>query len=163
MARLTFKQRAFVDEYVKDFNGTQAAIRAGYSEKTARFIASENLTKPNIKEEIDKLIQSRIMSRDEALARQAAIARFDISPYLVKYGRLWALDVQKLKDDGHGHIIRKLYYTDAGLRLEWASPDDAQKTVLRESKPQGTEDDPQHIAIKFIDYGLNINDEQDTD
>lgn len=46
--KLTPKQALFVAEYVKDFNGTQAAIRAGYSKKTAAEIASENLTKPHI-------------------------------------------------------------------------------------------------------------------
>ena len=45
--KLTFKQRKFVIEYMKDLNATQAAIRAGYSKKTARIIASENLTKPH--------------------------------------------------------------------------------------------------------------------
>jgi hypothetical protein len=45
---LTDKQRRFVDEYLVDLNATQAAIRAGYSERTARSIAAENLTKPDI-------------------------------------------------------------------------------------------------------------------
>ncbi|HVA57287.1 MAG TPA: terminase small subunit [Gemmatimonadaceae bacterium] len=45
---LTAKQGRFVDEYLIDLNATQAAIRAGYSERTARFIGAENLTKPNI-------------------------------------------------------------------------------------------------------------------
>ena len=45
---LTAKQQRFVDEYLVDFNGTQAAIRAGYSEKTAHAIAWENLRKPEI-------------------------------------------------------------------------------------------------------------------
>lgn len=49
------KQRAFVAEYMKDKNATQAAIRAGYSEKTARSIGSENLTKPYIAEAIAEL------------------------------------------------------------------------------------------------------------
>lgn len=48
MRKLTPKQQRFVDEYLIDLNGTQAAIRAGYSEKTATEIASENLTKPNV-------------------------------------------------------------------------------------------------------------------
>lgn len=42
------KQQKFVDEYLIDLNATQAAIRAGYSKRTARFIGSENLTKPDI-------------------------------------------------------------------------------------------------------------------
>ena len=45
---LTNKQRIFVDEYLLDFNGTRAAIKAGYSKRSADVIASENLGKPNI-------------------------------------------------------------------------------------------------------------------
>ena len=45
---LTLKQERFVDEYLIDGNATQAAIRAGYSEKTAEVIGHENLSKPKI-------------------------------------------------------------------------------------------------------------------
>ncbi len=48
MEKLTAKQKRFCDEYLKDLNATQAAIRAGYSEKTAAVIGAENLIKPNI-------------------------------------------------------------------------------------------------------------------
>lgn len=48
MANLTPKQQRFVEEYLINLNATQAAIRAGYSEKTAKEIGSENLTKPSI-------------------------------------------------------------------------------------------------------------------
>ena len=49
---LTQKQRRFVEEYLVDLNATQAAIRAGYSKKTARAMGCENLTKPDIAEAI---------------------------------------------------------------------------------------------------------------
>jgi phage terminase small subunit len=49
---LSAKQQRFVDEYLVDLNATQAAIRAGYSERTARAIGCENLTKPDIKMKI---------------------------------------------------------------------------------------------------------------
>ena len=52
--KLTPKQRRFVEEYLIDLNATQAAARAGYSPKTARQIASENLAKPDIQEAIAK-------------------------------------------------------------------------------------------------------------
>jgi phage terminase small subunit len=55
MKELTPKQKRFCLEYMVDFNGTQAAIRAGYSKKTANAIATENLSKPYIAEEIKKL------------------------------------------------------------------------------------------------------------
>jgi phage terminase small subunit len=47
---MTAKQEAFAIEYLKDKNGTQAAIRAGYSKKTAASIAYELLEKPDVKE-----------------------------------------------------------------------------------------------------------------
>lgn len=53
--KLTAKQKRFVEEYMIDFNATQAAIRAGYSKKTAREIGKQNLTKLYIQEEIKKL------------------------------------------------------------------------------------------------------------
>jgi phage terminase small subunit len=56
---LTAKQAAFIREYLVDLNATQAAIRAGYSEKTARFIAAENLTKPNIADAISEAQKQR--------------------------------------------------------------------------------------------------------
>ncbi len=57
MGKLTAKQERFCKEYITDFNGSQAAIRAGYSESTAKEIASENLTKPNIVARIEELKQ----------------------------------------------------------------------------------------------------------
>lgn len=61
--KLTAKQQRFCDEYLIDLNATQAAIRAGYSEKNARNIASENLAKPNIREYID----NRLAEKEKAL------------------------------------------------------------------------------------------------
>lgn len=52
--KLTQKQQRFVDEYIISGNATQAAIKAGYSKKTANRIAAENLSKPVIKAELDK-------------------------------------------------------------------------------------------------------------
>lgn len=53
--KLTAKQQRFIEEYLIDLNATQAAIRAGYSEKTAYAIGEENLRKPVIKAEIERL------------------------------------------------------------------------------------------------------------
>lgn len=56
---LNAKQEAFVREYLVDLNATQAAIRAGYSEKTARAIGAENLTKPDIASAIQEAMDER--------------------------------------------------------------------------------------------------------
>lgn len=52
---LSDKEKRFCLEYVTDLNATQAAIRAGYSKKTSGVIGYENLKKPHIIEEIERL------------------------------------------------------------------------------------------------------------
>ena len=59
LPKLTPKQKAFVDNYLIDLNATQAAIRAGYSKKTAGAVGTENLTKPLIKAAISERLDSR--------------------------------------------------------------------------------------------------------
>ncbi|WP_225355577.1 terminase small subunit, partial [Ligilactobacillus salivarius] len=79
MKKLTQKQQRFVDEYIISGNATQAAIKAGYSKKTARFVGAENLTKPNIKDELEKrnaeIKSQKTMDMQEVMERLAAIAR----------------------------------------------------------------------------------------
>ena len=55
---LTPKQQRFCDEYLIDLNGTKAAIRSGYSQKTAGQIAEENLKKPEIVEYLNEKRQA---------------------------------------------------------------------------------------------------------
>lgn len=78
---LNAKQRLFIKEYLKDKNGTRAAIAVGYSEKAARAIASENLTKPDIKKEIEKglakLADKADVSAQRTIDRIASIAYHD--------------------------------------------------------------------------------------
>lgn len=61
--KLTAKQKRFCDEYLIDLNATQAAIRAGYSKKTAYSIGEENLRKPDLK----KYIADRMAEKESAL------------------------------------------------------------------------------------------------
>ena len=79
---LTPKESRFVDEYLVDLNATQAAIRAGYSERTARQIASENLSKPHIQAGIAqarKQQQERTHITADAMLQQAwLIATADV-------------------------------------------------------------------------------------
>lgn len=69
--KLTEKQRRFVDYYVETGNASEAARRAGYSEKTAGWIGQENLQKPTIKAAVDarlkELEDKRIAKADEVM------------------------------------------------------------------------------------------------
>lgn len=79
---LNEKQTKFCEEYLIDFNGAQAAIRAGYSVKTARQMATENLSKPYIeaylKKRLDELKNETGITQKRVLEEYAKIAFFDI-------------------------------------------------------------------------------------
>jgi len=78
--KLTAKQRRFVEQYLVDLNGTQAAIRSGYSKKTAGQMAHENLKKPYVLHEVilaqknarqhSELSESWVLERLEELAER---------------------------------------------------------------------------------------------
>lgn len=76
---MTPKQRKFCDEYIKTGNATQAAIKAGYSKKTAYKIGAENLRKPQIKKYIDSKLKSisdnAIATAEETLGILTKIVR----------------------------------------------------------------------------------------
>lgn len=76
---LTLKQKAFADYYIETGNATEAAVRAGYSKKTARVIGQENLTKPAIKtyidERVEKLSDERIAKAEEVLEYLTRVIR----------------------------------------------------------------------------------------
>ncbi len=76
---MTPKQRKFCDEYIKTGNATQAAIKAGYSKKTAYKIGAENLRKPQIKKYIDSKLKdisnNAIATAEETLGILTKIVR----------------------------------------------------------------------------------------
>lgn len=76
---LTDKQKRFCDEYLCDMNATQAAIRAGYSKKTAYRTGCDNLKKPQIRAYIDKRMAEKdaelIATQDEVLKYLTSVMR----------------------------------------------------------------------------------------
>lgn len=140
---LTRKQRVFVDEYLKCFNGAEAARRAGYSESRARTTAAELMAEGSISEQIQARLAEVHMSADEALKRMADIARGDIGDFT---DRLGLLDMQTAKDNGLTKLIKKIKQrtvTKIGksdkdedvevhdLEIELYSAKDALETVLK--------------------------------
>ena len=79
VAGMTAKQQRFCDEYLIDLDGTKAAIRAGYSPKTAAAIASENLRKPKLREYIAERMAEKekelIADQDEVLKYLTSVLR----------------------------------------------------------------------------------------
>lgn len=95
---LTPKQQAFIVEYLKDKNGAQAAIRAGYSRRTAKQIGAENLTKPDVRAAIEFM-----------LTQVAADAEITVERVMKEYARLAFLDPRRLfNPDGSPKAITEL-------------------------------------------------------
>lgn len=127
--KLTAKRSRFLDEYFIDYNTTQAAIRAGYSPKTAFVIGYEILNFPYIKE----LVQQR---KDELKAKLEINQEW----VLERYKRLTEYSVADFLDDkGNVKPLSKIpkdkLYAVCGLKThESISTDKNIETVIREFK-----------------------------
>ncbi len=134
MAKLTEKQKRFVAEYLVDLNATQAAIRAGYSKKTAEVIGYENLRKPQIADEIEKrqekLRNKLEITQEKVLEEIAGIAFANASDF-VTITATGLLDVKPtskvqkeklpalagIKYSANGAVEIKLHDKPAALRM----------------------------------------------
>lgn len=134
MASLTAKQARFVEEYLIDLNATQAAIRAGYSETTARSIGAENLTKPDILEAIIEAQAKRSertkIDADYVLQRLVAIDQMDVLDImddkmqmrpLSEWPQVWRQFINNVESielsDGEGWL-KKIKWPDKVKNLE---------------------------------------------
>lgn len=85
--KLTQKQEAFVDYYIETGNACEAARRAGYSERTARSIGKENLTKPYIQQAIEarheEIKSKRTATVTEAMEFLTSVMRGEITEEVV--------------------------------------------------------------------------------
>ena len=105
---LSDKQRVFIAEYLRDFNATQAAIRAGYSPKTAQEQSSRLLSNVIISDEISRRVAERSMPADEVLLRLAEHARGDMGDFLDIGSMGFVVDLDKAKEKGITHLIKKV-------------------------------------------------------
>lgn len=91
------------------WNATQAAIDAGYSKKTAYSIGSENLTKPEIRERIDKRLSEMVMSADEVLKRLSDMAKVSLLPFIeITAEGFVYFDFSHPDAKNYMHLIRKI-------------------------------------------------------
>lgn len=108
--KLTSKQRAFIDHYVTNgFNGTRAAIAAGYAESGAHVEAVRLLKIAKIKSEIEEALEHHAMGRNEVLARLTDFARGDLGDiYNEDTGQI---DWKKIRAAGLTHLVKKIDHT----------------------------------------------------
>lgn len=134
---LTDKQEMFCREYLIDLNATQAAIRAGYSAKTANRTASENMSKPDVQSRIAELKAQRNdlvgINATYVLNRLVEIDQMDVLDILTSTGELkpvaewpkvWrttlsGLDVMEMASEGNtAALLKKIKWPDKVKNLE---------------------------------------------
>ena len=123
---LTAKQQVFIAEYLKTWNASEAARRAGYSPKTAGAIGAENLTKPEISAEIERFKAERIMAPEEVQIALTEQARSDIGDFLTQTGDAVTVDLPKAIGAKKTGLIKKLSQTRTTRRR---GEDDTEVTV----------------------------------
>ena len=135
---LTAKQQRFVDEYLIDLNGTKAAIRAGYNERSAAETASKHMAKPAIAKAIQEAIDDRSertrINADWLLKRLADEAEADVGdlygedgqllpikewPLIWRQGLVAGIDIEEIKAEGVTMgMVKKIRVSDRVKRLE---------------------------------------------
>lgn len=143
-AGLTSKQRLFVSEYLIDLNATQAAIRAGYSEKTANEQGARLLANASVSAEIERILNERLVTigvnADEILQKYVKFANADMKDFVT-----WKTEkvVTGYDDDGEPIV-------DMQTRICLKPSDDVDGTLIQEV----TETHGKHgpvITVKLID------------
>lgn len=131
---MTPKQKKFCEYYIQSGNATDAARKAGYSEKTARAIGNENLTKPDIQEYIHERIgtqdKKRVADSDEVLGFVSSVMRGKVKD---QSGRGASIAV-RLKA---GDSLMKYYAVASSKKNENEIEDDPITKSLKEDKANG--------------------------
>lgn len=121
MSELNEKQLAFCHEYIVDFNGTQSAIRAGYSEKTAGAIASRLLKDVKIQTRIRENIKERAerteITADRVIREFAKIAFSNIKD-VARWNASGSFVTLKAMEEVDGALIAEIGNTENGVKIK---------------------------------------------
>lgn len=156
---MTPKQKLFCREYLVDLNATQAAMRAGYSKKSAKSIGQENLTKPDIQkriqESMDKRVQRVERDADTVLNGAFDIAEFDLGELFDENGHL--LNIPDMPE----HVRRMVGPIEIQTRFERGSDEDEGEVVITSKikvfdRLKAYELAGKHTKIKAFDNTLTL-------
>ena len=136
---LTAKQKRFCDEYLIDLNATQAAIRAGYSEKTAYRTGADNLRKPQIEEYIAK--RQKELSRSTEITQERVIKELALIAFS--------------NNADYAHVIEKKMKAEVDGALVDVLDEDGKPVMYRTVEPVLTEEltEEQKRALAVIKKG----------
>ena len=166
MANLTPKQQRFVEEYLIDLNATQAAIRSGYSEKTARQIGEQNLSKLYIQKAIQEA-QARREERtkidaDYVLQRLVAIDQMDVLDIMddqmrilplrdwPKIWRQYISNIENLELSDADGVFKKIKWPDKVKNLELLGKHVSVGAFKDKIEHSGDPNNPINMSLKVV-------------
>nr|DAT22522.1 MAG TPA: Terminase small subunit [Caudoviricetes sp.] len=147
--KLTEKQRRFIDFYIKSGNATEAAIKAGYSKKTAKAAGYENLTKPYLKTAISNRLKemedARIADAREVLVHLTSAMRGEVKEEVIVCegigDGLSAARIMKKQISAHDRLrAAELLMKRYGLTLSDIEKEEKQAKI--DALKKDTKDDP---------------------
>ena len=156
---LTPKQEMFCHEYLVDLNATQAAIRAGYSAKTAGSVGFENLKKPQIAERIQILKADRMervgIDADYVLRRLHEISEFDLRELYDDEGNLkpvseWSDVAGRVITSAEVNLLKSMGDDEEALQI-WT------KKIRMESKNKALELLGRHVSVRAFDNTVTLD------
>lgn len=145
MSGLTIKQRLFIDEYLKCFNATEAARRAGYqgNDNTLSQTGHKMVRNGKTAERIKARLDESAMSTNEALGRLADMARSDIGDFIKVDPKSGDFILNWKGAKGKTHLIKSAKHTAHGFAIELHDPQAAIDKILKAGGEY-----TQHIDIK---------------
>lgn len=159
---LSNKQKVFAAEYVKCWNASEAARRAGYSERSARSDGPRMLSNAAIKAEIDRHLAAIQMSADEVIARLTDQARGSMADF-VNAGTA-TIDLDKAEKAGKLHLIKSCTHAagdkGASVKVELY---DAQNALIQIGKMHKLFVDKSEVetTVRFYDVDIGSDDSDD--
>jgi phage terminase small subunit len=103
---ITNKRRVFIDEYLKDCNATQAALRAGFAHPNTQ--GPRLLLNVSISDAIKARLDEKAMKADEVIERLTSMARGDMGDFMDIERMTFSLNLAKAKEKGLTHLIHKI-------------------------------------------------------
>lgn len=152
--KLNNRQARFVAEYLVDLNATQAAIRAGYSERTAYRTGADNLKKPQIAEAIREAMEDREartnVTADRVIRELAAIAFADPADYQrIRRGRLTLTGTEEIPRDKR-RAVQGYKRTRDGPEVVLADKLRALELLMKHLGLLDKQEDPDSGSVKVV-------------
>lgn len=150
MAELTDKQRKFVSEYLVDLNATQAAIRAGFSERTAGSMAQKLVAKSHIQEAI-KAAQSQREKRTLVTVDYVVSSLREVAERCLQKSPVTNAKGKQVQDE-QGRDVWKFDSAGANRALELLGK---HVNAFGERKEETPEDTPVAIEVRVVNGRRN--------